>query len=649
METAPVGDAPQVYALQPWRALEGTARITAMATASAVDYDDFVDVRSGLAVDDKICTLNTDLPAMQSRLDALEGHSVVTWSGVFDIGWIYASGLRGGKIRWMDAMLLWKTVDNSQLKEMKPAWSLAEGVKRWCLDEPWAADFLIMKAEEHQAGEDDQYWQQRCKMDAYATARIATKCWAALTPKQQKTELIESACIAPVAKSWIRGVRLDVQAAAAKAPIITDEMRAIETKLRVLTVPNLKLKDHRDRTINYYVDGECWQWLPSKVLSSPKQLGELLFGSWGLVPKNFSEKTELPSTDKKALTYLADHDDRIIDILRWRMLNTQYTKFIKGITQCSEYLHSDTCHPQPKIGSTYTRRMTYKSKSGSKGEAAKAKAGIALHQFPRPKTMRKLILPPKGKMLGELDAAGQEMRFMCIYSKDPKLTEIFQSGKDVHSNTGAAIAGMDYDVFMKGLALKNETIAGPHGLRYQGKFTNLSNLYRIGIKTLRIKARVDYGMDVDWNTAKRWQDTIFREYVEIKTYWKEAIFRGREQGYAETLGGRRFGLNFWGNKEMRWATESSAINTPIQGSGADQKELALAVMTRRFPLLEFGFDLHDGLFVYPDAADDYKSTMLEVRDCLDHLPYGDAWGFEPEIPLPWDASVGPSWGELEEL
>lgn len=627
IETAPTEGNPQEYALQPWRALEGTARITAMAVSYCDGTSDLV----------------TTLPEMQRILDKLEGQAVACFNTIFDMAWIFASGLKGSKILWMDAMLLWKTVDNSQLKEMKPAWSLSEGVKRWCMDEPWAADFLQMKEEEHQAGEDDQYWQERCKLDAYATARIAKKVWAELTPQQRKTEVIESRCIPPVAKSWVRGVRLDVQSAAEKAPVITDEMREIETKLGVLTVPNLKWVDHRRRVINYYVDGEQWQWLPSKVLSSPKQLGELMFGSWELTAKDFSEKTGLPATDKKALTYLADHDDRIISILRWRMLNTQYTKFIKGIAGCSEYLRSDTCHPGPKIGSTYTRRMTYKSR------IQKAHVGLALHQFPRPKELRKLIIPPPGKMLGELDAAGQEMRFMCIYSGAENMTRIFQEGGDIHSNTGAAIAGMSYDAFMEGKKAGNHYIVGPHGLRYQSKFTNLSNLYRIGLKTLRIKARVDYGMDVDWGTAKGWQDAFFREYPEIKTYWKEAIHRGKEQGYAETLGGRRFRLDFWNNPDMRWATESSAINTPIQGTGADQKELALAVMVKKFPLLEFAWDLHDGLFVYPDKSDDYKSTMLEVRDCLDNLPYEAAWGFESPIPLPWDASVGESWGELEEL
>lgn len=644
IETAPEGDADSVFALQPWRVLEGKAKITALAVARAFGG----------------AKLATSVTEMQSFLDELAGKYVVTWNGIFDVSWLFASRLKGGKVKWMDAMLLWKAVDNSQLKEMQPSWSLAAGVERWCMDEPWAEAFIAMKKEEHEAGEDDKYWIDRCKLDAFATARIATKAWASLTDKQRRLECISAACIDPVARSWVRGVRLDVAVAAAKSPVIIEEMFQIEQTLGVVSHPKLTQKKDKERAVK--LKDEV-QWVPSKILSSPKQLGELLFGkqlhpytadfdttgSWCLKAKNFSEKTGLPSSDKKALTYLADYDDRIISILRWRELNTQYTKFIKGIAGCSQYLNSTTAHPQPSLGATYTRRMTYRSKSGSKGAASKANIGIALHQFPRPKELRKLILPPKGKVLGELDASGQESRLMCIFSGDENMTHIFRSGGDIHSYTGAEIAGMSYESFMAGKALKNETIVGPHGLRYQGKFTNLSNNYRIGVKNLRIKARVDYGMDVDWDTAMQWQRAFFRAYPRIKEYWSEAIFLGKQRGYAETLAGRRFRLDFWDDPDRRWDTESSAIMQPIQGSGADQKELANAVVAARFPHVEFGFDLHDAMFLYLDENDDYKSTMLEIRHTLNNLPYKEAWGWEPPIPLPWDASVGESWGAMEEL
>ena len=648
VETARTGDNPSVYALQPWRALEGSAEATALAIAKTDGSKALADTREGMQ---KLL----DLAAHSCNL---EGAGVVTWNGIFDVSWIIASRLRGKDIYWMDAMLLWKAVDNSQLTEMHPAWSLAAGVKRWCADEPWAAEFLDMKSEQHEAGEDPDYWKYRCKMDAYATACIAEKAWACLSPKKKKACLTESQCLAPVAMSWVRGIRLDVAGAATKAPVITDEMRSIEIELDVITEPNLNLKSDRNRTITVSDGGK---WMPSKVLSSPRQLGILLFGdlgnapkvnfnsteSWGLKPKDFSEKTELPSTDKTALTYLADKDDRVLSILRWKELNTQYTKFIKGIANCSEYLQSETAHPQPKLASTYTRRMTYKSKSGSKGEAAKAKIGVALHQWPRPKELRKLILPPKGKVLGELDAMSQESRLMAIFSRDKNMLDVFHNNKDFHSNTGAAIAGMSYDAFIKGKEQGLEAIVGPQGLRMAGKFTGLSNNYRIGIKTLRIRARVNYGLDIDYATATKWQQAFFREYPAIKDYWREAIITARERGYAESLGGSRFRLDFFGDPDSQWGTESSAINFPIQATGAEMKELAVATLAAKHPTIEYAMDLHDALFVYLDEGDDIRSTMLELRDTLDSIDYEEAWDWTPPIPLTWECEAGKSWGDMQ--
>jgi DNA polymerase I-like protein with 3'-5' exonuclease and polymerase domains len=128
----------------------------------------------------------------------------------------------------------------------------------------------------------------------------------------------------------------------------------------------------------------------AKVLRSPKQFGELLYDKWKLPCSRFTEKGAR-ATDKAALTYLADIDDRMLDLLRWRELNTQYTKFIEGIRKCREYLGSDITHPSPKLFSTYTGRFTYASKSGQKGEAAKAKIGLPIHQWPRNKELRGLI------------------------------------------------------------------------------------------------------------------------------------------------------------------------------------------------------------------------------------------------------------------
>jgi len=361
LETAPCEGQPQPYALQPWRAREGTAHITSCAIAKS----------SGQAK-----TTPGRYSDLKQLLIELDGKYVATWNGLFDVAWLLAYGLdeHVKKIKWVDAMLLWKWVENSQSKEHAPAWSLMDGAKRWLKDWPHLDRFKDMKSKEVAAGEDDKYWEMRGKLDALVTVKIAEILQHKLTDQQRKSVLIEAACIIPAAKAWIGGINIDTHKCKAIAPIITDEMRSIEVKLGVCD--STSDKD---------------QWKPSTLLSSPKKLSVLLYTTWGLPCSVFSDKTGAPSSNKTALTYLADTDPRVLDILRWRELNTQYTKFVKGIIATSEYINDDIAYPSPKIFSTYTGRFTYASRSGKKGENYKAKVGIPIHQFPRNKTLRKLI------------------------------------------------------------------------------------------------------------------------------------------------------------------------------------------------------------------------------------------------------------------
>ena len=353
IETAPTEGNPQPYALQPWRAREGMARITSVAV-SAPAYQSIACTRQGI----------------DTQLSQMQGMYVATWNGVFDIAWFIASGYDVSGIRWVDAMLLWKWAENSQHKEHRPNWSLVDGAKRWLKDWPKLQTFIDLKEQKHEAGDDDEYWELRAKLDAFVTQKIAERIWEELTPQQQQSALIEAECLVLVARSWVNGIKLNTELAAEMAPAITQEMEEIEVKLGV--------QNQQD------------SWTPSKILRSPKQLGELLYDNWGLACGSFTDKGAR-ATDKAALTYLADKDTRCLDILRWRELNTQYTKFIAGVEKCETYLDSSIVHPSPKLFSTYTGRMTYASKSGKKGEAAKAKIGVPLHQWPRNKQLRRMI------------------------------------------------------------------------------------------------------------------------------------------------------------------------------------------------------------------------------------------------------------------
>lgn len=281
-------------------------------------------------------------------------------------------------------------------------------------------------------------------------------------------------------------------------------------------------------------------------------------------------------------------------------------------------------------------------------------SGISLHQMPRnkqgvdsDKQIRSAILPPEGYMFVELDAGNQEVRLAAEQSQCPVLLQVFRENMDVHSFMGAKIAGMTYEDFMIGKKNKNPAIVGSSGYRYCGKFVVLGSLYRVGPKKARIVARTQYGLNKDIQTIKQWQKIYHRTFTGIKPYWGAAIDKAKTLGYATTFADRRFYIDMWDDPDMVWACQSNAINHPIQGSGADMTELAVAMMARYFPDFIYALNVHDGIFFYvpvtmPDAR------IIAARTMLGELPYSKMWGWTPSIPFPWDVSVGESWGQLTE-
>ncbi|MDQ3023443.1 MAG: DNA polymerase, partial [bacterium] len=185
---------------------------------------------------------------------------------------------------------------------------------------------------------------------------------------------------------------------------------------------------------------------------------------------------------------------------------------------------------------------------------------------------------------------------------------------------------------------------------FLGKVANFQLAYRAYPKTFRRIARVQYNIPMELPEAQRIHRTYQKTYTQVPRYWERAIERAKQLDYVETLAGRRVQLvgNWSGDKA--WSMESTALNYPIQGTGADQKYLALKVL--KDYLLDvhglFAWDLHDGIYLYiPDNMVD--RVVDEGKVILDNLPYQEAWGFVPPIPMPWDVKAGKSWGSLKEI
>jgi DNA polymerase I-like protein with 3'-5' exonuclease and polymerase domains len=273
--------------------------------------------------------------------------------------------------------------------------------------------------------------------------------------------------------------------------------------------------------------------------------------------------------------------------------------------------------------------------------------GFALHQESREKRYREKVIPPQGYILMEADAAGQEFRWMAECCGDDVMRSLCSPGEDPHSYMGSRInRAWEYQRLIAAVANDNEDALN---LRKSGKVGNLSLQYRTSCKKFLSTARVDYEIDMTANEAQHIHRIYPITYKGVPKYWTTQIEIVKNVGYVETLAGRRVKVVGDWQGRYGWNMGSTAINYRIQGTGADQKYLALACL-KDFMLsygCVFAWDLHDGIYWYVPIK--HKDVVARgMKRILNTLPYQTAWGMTPSIPMPWDVKVGYSWGSLKE-
>lgn len=423
------------YALQPWRVRECLSNIT----LSCAYFKGKRKIETNTHTN-----ILRDLKALKKP--------VATWNGMFDVAYLYAAEQPIKGINWIDAMNLWKFLENGQ--DMPMSWTLKAAARKFLKDWPRQKEFLELKDEEL-PDPSDPYWKERVSLDAEATALIAEKIWPQLTPQQQNLAKIQSVYLPMVAKSWVNGIRIDMEGVRQAHPEIIENILQQEMKLGLVEPGS---------TADNYI--------PSKVLRSPTKLRKLLYEDYGLPCTRWTDGGKIgvqqKSTDKAALTYLAEQDDRVQEIMIWRKNNTILSKFINTPMEACEYLNSNTTHAMPRVFATYTGRGSFASKVGKK------KVGMALHQLPRGPEIRSYILPTRpGDYVVEFDVMAQEARWMAIFADDPVMQRLFNSSppyNDIHSYMGAQLIRMPFEDFLQRKAAHDPEIVGAHGSRNLGKF-----------------------------------------------------------------------------------------------------------------------------------------------------------------------------------
>lgn len=596
------------YALQPFRATQGTGRITSAAWAWGQSQTNGA--------------LNPSLERLAKllRTSAEQGRTIVCWNTSFDVAWLIASGLRDEVFacQWADAMLMLRHLEVQPEFCGKQAFGLKPTVARYL---PEHAGY------EQDVDFFDESPEARAKLlqynkdDARHTLTLCRMFWDRLTQQQRRAVMIESKCIPMVAEAMVEGIRIDHGAAVTLDNKLEDAAKIAFVKLK-LSNPEVN----------------------PELLASPKQLSDLLYLQWNLPAIKLTETGGM-STDKEALAELARKDPRAKLVHEYREASGNRTKFAANTLASLEYNGDGHTRPAPRIYGTYTGRMTYASKQG-KGKDER-QTGIALHQWKRDPEFRKLIVPPEGYELLEFDFAGQEFRWMAVIANDPVMLDLCRPGEDAHSYMGARIAGIPYRQLIADVEGK---VAGAKDKRQLGKVANLSLQYRTSAGKLRVVARTNYGLDMEESEAQAIHATYQLAYKQVPTYWKKQRYLAARDGYVSTVAGRRVQLPNTHWQDNGWSMQSTSINFPIQGTGADQKYLALAVLRNYLPKVDgrFYFELHDGLFVVVPKGNADRAVP-EIASLLSNLPYKKAWGVDLPIQFPVDAKRGPSWGELKEV
>lgn len=613
------------YALQPWRVRTGEAWATSLAVARKTP--------SSIAWHGGVFSSNIDAHASIKQFleEALDTKSrVVGWNTVFDVQWLLAYGFEKEVMRvsWLDGMLLWRHWFIEPEYEMERHRKKSYGLKMAVAEElPQFAGY------DEDVDFHDPSPAARTKLHAYNqrdtlfTLRLAKRFYERLRrsdPRRLTAALIEARSIPLVAQANLQGMVVDTLAA--------HELAAYLTKIAQDSLQTLAAHG-----------------VTEKIVRSAPQLAALLFDQWGLpvIKESTGKKTGKVSrsTDKEVLHDLSEIDQRVAVLRLYRGALNNRTKFAETPLKSVEYNGDGTTRPAAIVFGTYSGRLTYSSKQGKNKD--ERQTGFALHQEKRGAEFRSIIVPPEGYTLVEFDAAGQEFRWMAIASGDPTMLQLCGPGEDPHSYMGSRIAQCDYRTLMQQV---HDGDKAAKSRRQLGKVGNLSLQYRTSWRKLRKVARVDYGLQMTDNEAQFIRQTYITTYKHVPQYWNEQIALTKRSGYVETFAGRRVQVVGNWNGEFGWSMGSTAINYRIQGTGADQKYLAMAALQ---PVLtkyriRFAWDLHDGVYFYvPDAV--VKEAIMAMRTVLFNLPYQRAWGFTPPIALPWDCKVGKSWGTLKEI
>lgn len=351
-------------------------------------------------------------------------------------------------------------------------------------------------------------------------------------------------------------------------------------------------------------------------LNSPKQLGEILFGEMELVEKPKKTKTGQFKTDESTLSALASKHPIIANILEYREAAKLKSTYVDALPE----------HICPSDGRIHTHLHQLMTATGRLASSDPNLQNIPVRSEAG-REIRKAFIPRSADFtLLACDYSQVELRVMAAIAGDQAMIEAFQQDLDIHTATAARVYGVGLDEVTR-------------DMRSSAKMVNFGIIY--GISAFGLSQR----LGIPRAEAASIIDSYFEQYPAIKTFMDNTMEQAEKDGYVETLGGRRRILRDISSRNgmIRKNAERAAINTPIQGTGADMIKLAMVKVDK---ILRDGnyrskmiLQVHDELIF--DLALDEKDALIplitEAMETALALPHN--------VPAKADSGTGNNWLE----
>lgn len=399
---------------------------------------------------------------------------------------------------------------------------------------------------------------------------------------------IEMPLVPILAEMEMTGVRIDTESLKETSRIFNERMAEYERKI-------------------YEEAGESFN------ISSPRQVGDILFGKMKIVDKPKKTKTGQYVTSEEVLVQLKHKAPIVENILNYRglkkLLGTYVDALPKLINPCTGRIHT-----------SFNQAITATGRLSSSDPNLQ---NIPIRDDDG-KEIRKCFIPEPGCLFFSADYSQIELRIMAHLSGDDNMVEAFRVGHDIHAATAAKIWHVPVD------AVTAEQ-------RKQAKQANFGIIY--GITTYGLAQR----MNIDNREARQLIDDYFATFPKVQAYMEQAKETCRAKGYAETLFHRRRYLPdiLSANATVRGFAERNAINAPIQGSEADIIKVAMIRIHDRFRRegirSKMILQVHDELnfSVYPEEKEQVEHIVIEEMQ----------QAYPLSVPLTADAGWGNNWLE----